>query len=63
MSMSTYDALQAWAAGEMPASRAMVLTNTLDLLDLYALAAECDGGGFGWTCRMTRETLSSTQDP
>lgn len=44
MSMSTYDALQAWAAGEMPASRAMVLTNTLDLLDLYALAAECDVG-------------------
>lgn len=42
MTMSTFDALEAWQAGEITSSRAMLLTNTCDLLDLYALAAECD---------------------
>ena len=42
MTMSTYEALEAWQAGEITASRAMVLTGANDLLDLHALAAECE---------------------
>jgi hypothetical protein len=42
MTMSTYEALEAWQAGEITASRAMVLTGACDLLDLHALAAECE---------------------
>lgn len=40
--MSVHDALQAWQSGAITAARSIVLTGAEDLLDLYALAAECD---------------------
>ncbi len=42
MCMSVYDALAAWQAGDITAARAIALTGAEGLLDLYALASECD---------------------
>ena len=40
--MTVHDALQAWQAGEITSRRAMVLTDTANLVELYALAEACD---------------------
>lgn len=40
--MTVHDALEAWQAGEITSRRAMVLTDTTSLVELYALAEACD---------------------
>ena len=40
--MSVHDALEEWQAGGITYRRAMDLTGTSSLLDLYALAEACD---------------------
>jgi hypothetical protein len=40
--MTVHDALEAWQAGEITSRRAMILTDTSNVLELYALAEACD---------------------
>ena len=40
--MTVHDALEAWQAGEITSSRAMVLTDAVNIVELYALAEACD---------------------
>ena len=40
--MSVHDALEAWQAGDIMASRAMRLTGAADIMELYAFAHDCD---------------------
>jgi len=40
--LTVHDALEAWQAGEITSRRAMVLTDTSDIIELYALAEACD---------------------